>query len=123
MSLVDIKLNEKYPSFEVENFLIITNTTNNEEYKGFHAHREADQIIIPIFGVIDIYTINLDGVFETNIKEQGGALCIEAGIWSYQTYHPHSSAVVLANLPYDEGDYIRDYRDFLEFCKEKEKNG
>ena len=52
MSLIDIKISEKFPDFDVMNFLIIENNTQRGVIRGFHAHKKANQLIIPIRGRI-----------------------------------------------------------------------
>lgn len=119
MSLIDIKIKEIFPNFEVNNFLIIENNTDKAIYRGFHAHKKADQLIIPIIGHYECASVNqagTNGRSYYNVEEdQGYITYITHMTWAYQVYDPKSVCVILSTLPYDESDYIRDYREFLNY--------
>ena len=87
------------------------------ESRGGHAHKELRQLIIAASGS---FSVTLDDgsikrTFLLNRPYQG--LLVVPGIWrTLDDFSSGSVCLVLASHPYDEGDYIRDYNEFLE-CK------
>lgn len=107
----------------VENSLTIPFDVNRTYYlydipggeaRGGHAHRRLRQMIIAASGS---FTVTLDdGLvkrrFVLNRPYQG--LLIVPGIWrTLDDFSSGSVCLVLASEKYDEGDYIRDYHEFL----------
>jgi dTDP-4-dehydrorhamnose 3,5-epimerase-like enzyme len=84
--------------------------------RGRHAHRECTQLLICTNGTVQV---TCDDGKQTSIyilDKVNYGLLIEPGIWAEQKYIKENSVLtVLCNLPYDEGDYIRDYKDFLKY--------
>ena len=84
--------------------------------RGQHAHRACHQLLICLEGRVEV--IIDDGKTKSTIildrADQG--LLIPAGLWGQQHYDAGSILMVLASLPYDEADYIRDYDAFLKFA-------
>lgn len=89
------------------------------ESRGGHAHKELRQLIIAASGS---FSVTLDDgsikrTFLLNRPYQG--LLVVPGIWrTLDDFSSGSVCLVLASHPYDEGDYIRDYNEFLE-CKRR----
>lgn len=87
--------------------------------RGKHAHRELTQVMACIHGSCTV--ICDDGLkrreFVLNRIDQ--LLCVPPGIWAEQNYSDEGTVLmVLCDLEYDEGDYIRDYDVFLEYRRE-----
>lgn len=89
------------------------------ESRGGHAHRELRQLIVAASGS---FTVTLDDghvkrTFTLNRPYQG--LYVVPGIWrTLDDFSSGAVCMVLASERYDADDYIRDYREFLEY-----KNG
>lgn len=86
------------------------------ESRGGHAHRDLQQLIVAASGSFDV--VLDDGKvkrrFTLNRPYQG--LFIVPGIWrELENFSSGSVCLVLASEKYDEADYIRDYKDFLEW--------
>jgi hypothetical protein len=84
------------------------------ESRGGHAHKKLQQLIIAASGCFDV-TLD-DGcvkrTFTLNRPYQG--LFVVPGIWrELLNFSSGSVCLVLASLEFDEGDYIRDYAEFL----------
>ena len=86
------------------------------ESRGAHAHRELEQLIVAASGS---FTVTLDdgkdrkSVF-LNRPYQG--LYVKSGMWrDLSDFSSGAIALVLASDVYKEEDYIRDYREFLDF--------
>lgn len=87
----------------------------SESVRGAHAHRSCGQLLVCVSG--EVSCVADDGAsrqgFRLTNPEVG--LYIPPLVWSMQ-YRYSSDAVlmVLAELPYDPNDYVRDYEEFLE---------
>ena len=92
------------------------------ESRGAHAHRRLYQLIIAASGS---FSVTLDDgsvkrTFILNRPYQG--LLVVPGIWrTLDDFSSGSVCLVLASEKYDPSDYIRSYKDFLEY-KGKENN-
>lgn len=88
--------------------------------RGFHAHRNLEQILIAIHGSCKIHLDNGTETAEVVLDTPFEGLYISNDIWR-EMYDFSSDAVlmVLASEYYDESDYIRDYDKFLAFVQEK----
>lgn len=93
--------------------------------RGFHAHKELRQILICIYGKIEVALDNGEGKIEKFILDlpQKG-LYVGPQTWRTMTWLQDDSVLlVLASEHYDEADYIRDYDVFIKWINEKrEKN-
>lgn len=84
--------------------------------RGGHAHIAQKQIIIALSGSFDV--ILEDGsnrkTFTLNRPDKG--LLIPEGLWrELQNFSSGAVCLVIAQDVFDEGDYIREYEDFLKF--------
>ena len=81
--------------------------------RGCHAHRECTQLLICTNGIVNV---TCDDGQETSIyimDKPNLGLLIEPGIWSEQIYLKNNTVLtVLCDSPYNEADYIRNYKDF-----------
>ena len=92
--------------------------TGEGVHRGFHAHKNLEQILICIHGTCKI---KLDNGFEQKIvplEKPYEGLHVGSNMWR-ELYDFSSDAVlmVLASEYYDEADYIRDYDTFLNLVK------
>lgn len=84
--------------------------------RGAHAHKELMQLIVAVSGS---FTVTLDDgtvkrTFHLNRPYQG--LLVKSGIWrELDDFSSGSVCMVLASEVYDAGDYIHDYKEFLNF--------
>ena len=90
--------------------------------RGFHAHRNLQQILICVHGSC---MIHLDNGYETEevlLNDPQKGLYIAYDMWR-EMYDFSEDAVllVLASETYDEADYIRKYDDFMAMIRNKEE--
>ena len=88
------------------------------ESRGGHAHKECKEFIIAVSGSFHV-TLD-DGTdkksYLLNHPYQG--LLVDTGVWrTLDDFSSGAVCLVLASELYDEGDYIRDYDEFLEYVK------
>ena len=110
--------NGKTLSFDVKRVYYLYDVPAGES-RGSHAHRNLEQLIIAVSGSFSI-TLD-DGKFKQtfflNRPYQG--LHIKAGIWrDLGDFSSGAVCLVLASDIYDKEDYIRDYKEYLEYRKE-----
>lgn len=87
---------------------------NEGSSRGNHAHRNLSQIFIAMTGTIEIEIFH--GIQKKTyfLTENQSALHLSPGAWRVITNpSPDALVMVLANLPYDEADYIRDWDEYL----------
>lgn len=89
--------------------------------RGFHAHRNLQQILICVNGSCKIHLDNGFDTAEVLLDKPYEGLYIANDTWR-EMYDFSDGAVllVLASEHYDEADYIRNHDDFLKMVHEKE---
>lgn len=118
--LVAVEVQKDIP-FEVRRVYYIYDTLSGVR-RGFHAHKDLEQILICVHGSCKIH---LDNGYETEevlLDKPYEGLYISNDMWR-EMYDFSEGAVllVLASRHYDEGDYIRNYDAFLKMVHGKEK--
>ena len=87
--------------------------------RGYHAHKNLEQILICIHGSCKI---RLDNGYEKKIvpleKPFEGLYVANNIWWDMFDFSDDAVLMVLASELYDANDYIRDYDEFLEFVKQ-----
>jgi WxcM-like, C-terminal len=87
------------------------------ETRGGHAHRALQQLIVSVMGSFELVlddgtarqTVRLDRAYQ--------GLYVPRLIWrELVNFSSGGICMVLASLPYEEAEYIRDYEEFLQ-CK------
>lgn len=100
-------------SFDVKRIYYIYDTAQDVR-RGFHAHRELEQILICVHGSC---VIHVDDGFETReylLDRPDEGLYIGPITWrEMYDFSPGAVLLVLASEHYDESDYIRNYDEFL----------
>lgn len=92
------------------------------ESRGSHAHKELSQLIIAVSGSfrVTLDDGNVKRSFILNRPYQG--LFVKPGIWrDIEDFSSGAVCMVLASEVYQVEDYIRDYRDFLDFRNKHNK--
>lgn len=92
-----------------------------EARRGFHAHKDLQQVLICIHGSCKILMDNGTEKETVLLNNPGEGLLIENTVWR-EMYDFSEGAVllVLASQHYDPSDYIHDYNEFLALVKENE---
>ncbi len=88
------------------------------EARGGHAHKELQQLLISASGSFDV--ILKDGRKKRKIclNRSYYGLYIPKLIWrELDNFSTGAICLVLASLPYDENDYIRNYKSYLNIKK------
>ena len=110
--LVAIEENKKIP-FEIKRVYYIY-CTEKGVARGFHAHKELNQVAICVSGSCKMLLNN--GVNKSTVLLDSPSKGIQIPPMIWHEMHDFSEAcvlLVLASEHYDEADYIRDYDEFI----------
>ena len=115
-SLISLEANKNIP-FEIKRVYYIFDTKDGVR-RGFHAHKNLEQVLICVSGSCDIL---LDDGIEKNViklENRNEGIHIKNLIWR-EMFNFSSDCVlmVLASDFYDEEDYIRDHYEFKNYPK------
>ena len=90
--------------------------------RGFHAHKELEQILICIHGSCKILMDNGTEKKVVSLEKPYEGLYIANDIWrEMYDFSPDAVLMVLASEVYNEDDYVRDYDEFIKMVNEKKK--
>ncbi len=85
------------------------------EVRGGHAHRQLEQVIISIKGSFDVDLDDGRTRASFHLDRGNKGLYMAGGVWrDLLNFTPGAVCLVLASRPYEEEDYYRDHRQFLE---------
>jgi len=96
---------------------IFFNKSHQEEIRGDHAHLDCWQTLVCLEGQIKITLDNGKSKEDYILQKKGEALTIPPKIWGTEKYESGSYLMVLCSHKYDEKDYIKDYKVFLNEIK------
>jgi hypothetical protein len=103
--------------FETKRVYYLYDVPNRAD-RGEHAHKELFQLIVAISGSFDIELFDGVGKLKYTLNQPDQGLLIVPGIWrDLNNFSGGGICLVLASLEYDEKDYIRNYKDYLEYKK------
>lgn len=107
--------------FEVRRIYYIYDTSAGVR-RGFHAHRDLQQILVCVSGSCMIHLDNGHETAEVLLDKPSEGLYISNDMWrEMYDFTPGAVLLVLASNHYDESDYIRNYNDFIEMVRQKEE--
>ncbi len=86
--------------------------------RGGHAHYELEQILIAVAGKI-IVTTQMPGEDKKEfvLEKANTGIYLPKLCWHIMQYSHNSVQMCIASMPYEESDYIREYKNFLNLCK------
>ncbi|MEQ3237797.1 sugar 3,4-ketoisomerase [Bacteroides cellulosilyticus] len=90
------------------------------EKRGGHAYRENEEFIVALSGSFDVMLDNGKTRMKFSLNRSYYGLYVPKGLWrEMDNFSTNSLALVLASTPYDAGDYIYDYNDFIDLNNER----
>ena len=101
---------ESHIPFKIKRTFWIYDVPGGEE-RGGHAYKETEEFIIALSGSFDVVLDDGAGNMQTfQLNRSYYGLYVPKMIWRQMTnFSTNSVAMVLASMPYDANDYIRDY--------------
>lgn len=111
---------ERHIPFDIRRVYYIYDVQGNSR-RGFHAHRDLEQVLLCIHGSCKILLDNGTEKEVVVLDKPNEGLQIQNPIWrEMYDFSPGAVLLVMASEYYDEADYIRDYNEFLAYMKENE---
>lgn len=114
----------EYPKdipFEVKRIYYIYDVLKDVE-RGFHSHRDLEQILIALGGTISIRTKTPDEEEVHVLDSPNKGLYIGPYVWREMfDFSENSTLLVLASHEYDESDYLRDYDEYKKEYEEMKR--
>lgn len=108
--------------FDIRRVYYIYNTGEGVR-RGFHAHKNLEQILICVSGSCRIHLDNGHETEEVLLDKPYEGLYISNDMWrEMYDFTPDAVLLVLASQLYDESDYIRDYDKFLKSIDSEKRN-
>jgi len=100
---------ERHIPFRIERVYWIYDVPGGEQ-RGEHAFRRQQEVIIALSGSFDVLLDDGTAQKVVHLNRANHGLRVPKMIWRrMQNFSTNAVAYVLANQPYDESDYIRDY--------------
>ena len=110
--VIDVDPTNIVAPFPVKRVYWIYNTSPGAT-RGRHAHRALRQLLVACAGSCTIMLDDGKVTRQIHLDRPTKGLLVGPGIWrEMNTFSKDCVLVVLASLPYDEADYIRDYLEF-----------
>ncbi len=105
--------NGKVIPFEIARVYYLYDVPGGET-RGGHAHRELQQLIVSVMGSFDVLLDDGHERRTVTLNRAYHGLYVPPLVWrELVNFSSGGICLVLASLPYDEGEYIRDYAQFL----------
>lgn len=119
--LIALEENKEIP-FNIKRVYYMFDNVNNVR-RGYHSHKTLEQILICVNGSCKIHLDDGHDCADVELSTPHRGLYIGPNMWR-EMYDFSEDAVlmVLASELYDENDYIRNYRAFLELVNTR-RNG
>jgi len=84
------------------------------EVRGGHAYRELQEFMVALSGSFDVHISDGDSRRVITLNRSYYGLYVPRMIWrQLVNFSTNAVCLIAASLPFDEGDYIRRYDDFV----------
>ncbi|MDC1310611.1 FdtA/QdtA family cupin domain-containing protein [Flavobacteriaceae bacterium] len=105
--------NKKNIPFDVKRIYYLYDIPSGES-RGGHAHYQLEQYLVAAGGSFDVLLDDGKNKKKLTLNRPNLALHIVPGLWrELDNFSSGCISMVLASHPYDETDYIRDYKEFI----------
>ena len=101
-------------SFSIKRIFYLYDIPGGES-RGAHAHKECHQFLVAASGSFDVLLDDGKSKKLVTLNQPYKGLHVPPGIWASEVnFSSGAICLVMASHKYDETDYIRDYKEFLE---------
>jgi len=105
--------------FDIKRIYYITHVPKGAR-RGAHAHKTLKQLLFCPYGSVTVILNNGTEKEQITLDDPSKGLLLYPGLWRDMLWNTDNSALcVAASDYYDEGDYIRDFNEYLTYVKEK----
>jgi UDP-2-acetamido-3-amino-2,3-dideoxy-glucuronate N-acetyltransferase len=99
--------------FAVGRVFFVTGVTAGAT-RGDHAHKACKQALVCVRGEVEVLCDDGREKRRVELNSSEKLLYVPPMIWASETYRSEDTVLlVLADLPYDNADYLRDYSEYL----------
>ncbi len=92
------------------------------EHRGGHAYKENQEFIVSLSGSFDVVLDDGSEKKSFSLNRSYYGLYVPKGLWrEMENFSTNSLALILSSAPYDIGDYIRNYDEFLSLKQDERK--
>lgn len=117
--VISVAETERQIPFPIRRVYYIYDLLYRESLRGKHAHRTLEQVLFCLNGSVVVDLDDGRRRFSVKLEHPHLGLYLGPGLWHVMRLFSHRCVLmVLASAHYDEGDYIRDYDEFLRFTAE-----
>lgn len=103
---------ERHIPFKISRVYWIYDVPGGEQ-RGGHAFKEQKEVIISLSGSFDVFLDDSTAQKIVHLNRAYQGLFVPSMIWRrMQNFSTNAVAYVLADCPYDEDDYMRDYEQY-----------
>jgi dTDP-4-dehydrorhamnose 3,5-epimerase-like enzyme len=121
-NLVSLEGNKNVP-FDIRRVYYLFGTKSDVR-RGFHAHKRLKQLIVAVKGSCRILLDDGRERAEVLLDDPRRGLIVEFNIWREMfDFSEDCVLMVLADAHYDEDDYIRDYKTFINMNRSEANHG
>lgn len=118
-SLVAVEFTRDLP-FIPQRFFVVYQVPS-VEVRGEHAHRICEQILVPLQGAVRVLVDDGNSREEIVLSDPSTGLYMPALTWGTQYQYTADAVLgVFASHPYDDGDYIRKYEEFVLLANQRQ---
>lgn len=115
-NITAIQNKEEIP-FDIKRIFYLYDIPGGES-RGAHAHKKCHQFLVAASGSFEVQLDDGKVKKTVMLNQPFRGLHIPPGIWASEVnFSSGAICLVLASHTYDESDYIRDYKEFLEYKK------
>lgn len=117
-SLIPFYKNGILKNFSLVRFFFVYG--NKKYYRANHAHKKCNQILIPLYGKIQVDIINKKGENKKFIlsHKKNNYLNVPKKNWIRLKFHNQNSILLtLCDYKYDKKEYIQSKEEFFDFVK------
>lgn len=108
--------------FAIKRIYCIYKTEENQ-HRGFHAHKKNWQLLFCPYGAIDIILTDGDEKETITLDNPSKGLVLNPGLWREMIWrHDDSVLCVAASEYYDPDEYIRNYDEYLSYRKHQNES-
>ena len=103
--------------FEIKRLFFLYDIPGGES-RGAHAHKECHQFLVAASGAFEVLLDDGKTKRQVLLNRPNIGLHIPPGIWASEiNFSSGSICLVLASSLYEENDYIRNYKNFLDYVQ------
>lgn len=102
--------------FPIQRAYTVSGVPDASLTRGLHAHKKTDQALFVIQGALTLVLDDGTTTQELRLTSEDPGIRLGPLLWhSMKEFSEDCVALVLASLPYDESDYLRDYEEFKRY--------